>query len=119
MSITLKTIIMMPVMFAGAYLYVSALITVGRRTSKDRPSSIVALAGTLVWLAYVPFLLAPFFCLIFTEISPIEGDEIWLAIKMMAPVIVSYLLMVTPGLFYIFKFRIKELQKYGYFISNT
>jgi len=119
MDIAIKTIVMMPVMFIAAYLYVSALISVGQRTTKNRPSAIVSLAGTLVWLVYIPFLLAPFFWLIFTEITPVESKEILPALKMVAPIFISYLLMITPGFIYIFKFKINELRKYGYFVNNT
>jgi hypothetical protein len=119
MSIIIKTVIMIPVMSLGSYLYASALIATGRRVSENRPASIVALAGTLVWLAYIPFILAPFFWLILTEISPIESEEYWSAKKMGGPILISYLLMVAPGFYYIFKYRINELRKYGYFVSNT
>lgn len=119
MSIILKTIVMIPIMFIGAYVYAASLIAVGRRSSEDRPAAIVGLAGTLVWLAYIPFLLAPLFWLILTEIKPLETEEVWPAIKMFAPILISYLVMVMPGFYYIFKFRINELRKYGYFVSNT
>lgn len=110
---------MIPIMFFGAYIYATALIAVGRRTSKNRPHSVVILAGVLVYLAYIPFLLAPFFWLILTEVTPLESEGLWPALKMISPILASYLLMVAPGFYYIFKFRIKELQQYGYFVSNT
>lgn len=119
MSVILKTIVMIPIMFIGAYVYAASLIAVGRRSSEDRPAAIVGLAGTLVWLAYIPFLLAPFFWLILTEIKPLETEEVWPAIKMLVLILISYFVMVLPGFYYIFKFRINELRKYGYFVSNT
>ncbi len=119
MSIVLKTILMIPVMTVGAYIYATALISVGRRTSKDRPKVVGSLAGTLVWLVYIPFLLFPFFCLMLTEISVVEGEEVWPVVKMLVPVLISYLLMITPGFYYIYKYRISELRKYGYFVSST
>ena len=106
-------------MLLVSYLYVTALIATGSRVSENRPKSIVMLAGTLVSFVYMSFLLALFFWLMITEVSIVEGMELWSVIEMLFLVLISYLVMVAPGFIYIFKIRIKELQKYGYYSSNT
>ena len=109
----------MPIMLLASYIYVAALVAVGRRVSEDRPKPVRALAGQLVWLIFIPFLLAPFFWLILTEVSVDKGMELWPVVKMLTAVLISYLTMVAPGFYYIFKCRIRELNSYGYFRSNT
>ena len=106
-------------MFSVSFLYVAALISVGQRVRDNRPESINTLAGQLVGLAFTPLFLAPFFWLILTEVSITGGQGFWPVIQMLITLTISYLLMISPGFYYIFKYRIKELKSYGYFTGNT
>ena len=118
MSIVLKTLVTVPVVLLGSYFYVSALIEIGRRTKGKRPPAVTQIAATLVWCVYASFIVSPLFWLIFTEIEPVSDNDPVKKIEEIGPVLLSYLVMVSPGIVYIVKFRMSELRKYGYFVEN-